>query len=71
MLTIENIYNSRTLERHSELIYINNQPIVGIKPLNSEGDYYIVATPFEIVIARKHKKLKIPMIPFKNDSKWS
>lgn len=79
MLTIENIYNFRVLERHSEGLYINNQWIFAIAP-NKGSEYYTIITaiksdmipvPLEMVIAHKHKKLKVPMIPYKNDARWS
>lgn len=84
MLTIENIYNDRSLERHREGLFINNQRIFALAPIFENNDdkpnYYTMFTGhvingqaifLEKVIVRKDKKIKIPMIPFRNDSKWS
>lgn len=71
MLTIENIYNFRVIERHPG-VFINNQRILAMKPFfidekNSKNSYYLIYTNQEKIVTRAKKKLKVSMIPFKND----
>lgn len=83
MLTIENIYNSRTLERHSDGIFVNNQRLFVLAPINDGKEYpeyYAGVTGYSLngqsvavekVIMHKHKKIRVSMIALRNDSQWS